>query len=555
PNVVATTFSNVVRQFPNAIKVWTEWRQDRDMVQRWNNAFAHNRFYKKRLLFRYWTEVNSGNIPVSSLQNWLVEIFEAALMGDVERMEQLISGRNDMKSLKESFNWICLAAGSAIGRLKRSQPPEKMEDAFKAISSQVLSSIFSDYSKTTPSRSLVYLSFDRNIVSEHAVMTSKFLAKRGWTVLLVHPCGAHWNATPDGVKQLQVGNKGNGIKGVWQIQKEMAQLISRWKPPVIYARQHWQGLLPPLVAKRVGIPYVAEFNGLRHRGILAKQPNSVKGKLIRHLERYCAKWSNAVVVPSLSLAKRIAELIGKTEIHNLTYPTHHALRIMNHAIFVIPNGIDPEVFRPIQQEESRRQLGLPTDGLYVAYTGSLHHWQGVDVLLRAFALLIPKFPNCRLLIVGGQDEPNKESYRYLAHELRIANHVLFVPFVPYEQSALYISAADVCVAPYLPSYCEHGGGSPLKLYAYLSCGRPVVLSDLGEFVDADLVRSNNAGLLVPPNSPEALAEAIATLLGDPILRLEMGKRGREAILNGYTWEHNAIRVEVVMESVMRMHNS
>jgi glycosyltransferase involved in cell wall biosynthesis len=77
-------------------------------------------------------------------------------------------------------------------------------------------------------------------------------------------------------------------------------------------------------------------------------------------------------------------------------------------------------------------------------------WQGVDVLLHAFARLVKKFPNCRLLIVGGQDEPNKDAYKRLAHELRITDHAIFVPFVPYEQSALYIAAADVCVAPYVP---------------------------------------------------------------------------------------------------------
>jgi len=549
PNVLATTFSNAIHQFPEALKVWTEWRKDPELVRRWNEAFAHKRFYRMRMLFRYWIEFSGRNLPILSLEKWLVEVYEAALKGDVTRMEQLISEGVQVKNLVEGLRWVELAGGSAIGRFKYSQPPKKMEDSFDAVSSQVLSSMFSNSAKTNPPRSLVYLSFDRNIVSEHAAMTSKFLAKRGWKVVLVHPCGANWNAAPDGVLQLQVGDKVNGAKGIWQAQREMARLIASWKPPVIYARQHWQGLLPPLVAKRLDIPYVAEFNGLRHRGILAKNSRSLKGRFIRQLERWCAQWSTAVVVPSLSLARRIAELLSNAEIHNLT-SLHHELRIANHAIFVIPNGIDPEVFRPIPKEEARKRLGLPIDGLYVAYTGSLHHWQGIDVLLHAFALLLPKFPNCRLLIVGGQDEPNKDAYHQLAHALRITDYATFIPFVPYERSALYISAADVCVAPYSPSYREHGGGSPLKLYAYLSCARPVVLSDLGEFVDADLVSTTQSGLLVPPNNPEALAEAIVTLLADPKLREEMGRRGREAVLNGYTWEHNAMRVEAVLESVM-----
>ncbi|MGQ9463897.1 MAG: glycosyltransferase, partial [Candidatus Fervidibacter sp.] len=57
---------------------------------------------------------------------------------------------------------------------------------------------------------------------------------------------------------------------------------------------------------------------------------------------------------------------------------------------------------------------------------------------------------------------------------------------------------------------------------------------------------SGAGLLVPPGDPEALANALATLLSDPALREEMGKRGREAILNGYTWDHNAERIEQIL---------
>jgi glycosyltransferase involved in cell wall biosynthesis len=70
-------------------------------------------------------------------------------------------------------------------------------------------------------------------------------------------------------------------------------------------------------------------------------------------------------------------------------------------------------------------------------------------------------------------------------------------------------------------------------------------------VDADLVRVSGAGLLVPPGDPEALAEAIGQLLSNPALRAEMGRQGREAILNGYTWDHNAQRIEALLLEVLR----
>ncbi|MCS3918535.1 glycosyltransferase [Fervidibacter sacchari] len=564
--VEAMTFREAVERYPEAIKYWLSWR-DETRTQRWNEMFYNWRFHRVRMLHRYWRDLTDKS--VDWLEDWLANAYCAALMGDIEGMEVtlnersklLLGGGNPLSIVR----WLPIFANAAVRKLNH-RPPTKMEDAFQVLTSPIAANIaVNSQSLTTPhaSRSLIYLSFDRNIVSEHAAMSSKALAKRGWKVTLVHPSSANPNADLEGVFRVEVGSRDSKRSGKskfgkvkgwlqWGEQKEMARLIATWRPTVIYARQHWLGLLPLLTAKRLGIPYVAEFNGLRHRGILSRNPRSVKGLIIRQLERWCVKWSTAIVVPSLSLAKRVAELLGnKPVIQNLSPFTHHASRITHQTIFIIPNGIDPEIFRPIPQEEARRKLGLPTDGLYVVYAGSLHVWQGVDVLLHAFAQLVNKFPNCRLLIVGGQDEPNKDAYKRLAHELRITDYAHFIPFVPYEQSALYIAAADVCVAPYVPIVCEIGGGSPLKLYAYLSCGRPVVLSDLGEFVDADLVRNNGAGILVPPADPEALAEAIAQLLNDPTLRSEMGKRGREAILNGYTWDHNAERIEKVLESVMR----
>ncbi|GBC98805.1 D-inositol 3-phosphate glycosyltransferase [bacterium HR17] len=571
PGVVAVTFTEATRRFPTVLKAWMAWRQDPSRVQQFNCLFRHRLFYNARMLHRYWRDWRSRGFPVPSLERWLVDAFEAALTGDLERLRALIAqptrwflGGAMSEAVANLLGWTPLVTVGCVKHFVRPEPPSKMEDAFQVLNrTSPMPSITAPVNPGKPvdvtNRFVLYLSFDRNIVSEHAAMTAKALARRGWKVVLAHSQGAVWNAIPQGVQQWHVGDGSRNWRSIWHEQREMAQLIARWHPPIVYARQHWQGLLPPSVAQRHGVPYIAEFNGLRHRGVLARYPRSLKGYLIRRLERWCVQWSTAVVVPSMSLARRIAQLAGdRAEIYNLTaLAPHGTLRVPNHAlpVFVIPNGIDPEIFRPIPQEDARRQLGLPTDGLYVAYTGSLHHWQGVDVLLHAFTRLVTRYPHCRLLIVGGQDEPNKDVYRQLAHALGILSHTTFVPFVPYEHSALYIAAADVCVAPYVASYCEHGGGSPLKLYAYLSCGRPVVLSDLGEFVDADVVRNNQAGLLVPPGDPEALAKALATLLSEPALRDEMGRRGREAILNGYTWDHNAQRIEQTLEWAMSLKGS
>jgi glycosyltransferase involved in cell wall biosynthesis len=494
------------------------------------------------MLHRYWRDLTDKS--VDWLEDWLADAYCAALAGDLEGMERALSERSKLffggRNPLGIVRWFPILTNAAIRKLNH-HPPTKMEDAFQVITSPIVANIAVNSQPSIThhaSRSLIYLSFDRNIVAEHVAMSSKALVKRGWKVTLVHPASANPNADLEGVFRVEVGNGDSQCSGKsafskvkrwlqWREQKEMARIIAAWRPPVIYARQHWLGLLPPLIARRLGIPYIAEFNGLRYWGLwsqAAKRDSIWKKIVISNLERLCARLADAIISPSQGLAERLRELAGNSA-----------------QIFVVPNGVDHTVFRPLPKVEVREKLGLPKNLPLVVYAGSLHPWQGVDVLLHAFTLLNSQMPHCKLVVVGGQDEKDREKYPQIAESLGIRHQVIFVPFVPYEQSALYIAAADVCVAPYKPG-CE--GASPLKVFAYLSCGRPVVISDLRE--TADLVRASGAGLLVPPGNPEALAEALRQLLSDPVLCAEMGRRGREAILNGYTWDHNAQRIEAIL---------
>ncbi|MGQ9463896.1 MAG: DUF2334 domain-containing protein, partial [Candidatus Fervidibacter sp.] len=260
--VMATTFARAAQQFPDALQAWTKWRQDATAVRRWNSAFSCQAFYKARMLHRYWRDLHSRGFPAPALEQWLVRAYAAALQGDVAVLKQIVLhparqfvGTTLAQSVATLTGWCPLAAVATVRRFTRPRPPAKMEDAFDVVTAPHLATL-AGTNASRPLRSLIYLSFDFRLVSEHAAMTSRALAKRGWQVTFVHPKGAPWNAGRDGLKRVEVDNM------KIEAQKEMARLIASWRPPIVYARQHWQGLLPPLVARRHGIPYVAEFNGL-----------------------------------------------------------------------------------------------------------------------------------------------------------------------------------------------------------------------------------------------------------------------------------------------------
>ena len=108
--------------------------------------------------------------------------------------------------------------------------------------------------------------------------------------------------------------------------------------------------------------------------------------------------------------------------------------------------------------------------------------------------------------------------------------------VPYEEVPKYINACDVCVAPFL---FRNSGLSPLKVFEYLACGKPVVTSMINGL---DFIKKYDLGILVEPENFDELAQALIKLLQNEKLRKKMAKNGRNVIATKYSWEVIAKKV-------------
>ncbi len=112
----------------------------------------------------------------------------------------------------------------------------------------------------------------------------------------------------------------------------------------------------------------------------------------------------------------------------------------------------------------------------------------------------------------------------------------------------YINAADVCVAPFTKERNSTIGLSPLKLYAYMACARPIVASDIVGV--GDTIRDSNCGIVVEPDNPGMLASAIVEVLQDADLAQKLGANGRAAAIASHSWERTARIIEgYMMETV------
>lgn len=249
-------------------------------------------------------------------------------------------------------------------------------------------------------------------------------------------------------------------------------------------------------------------------------------KLRRLAAREARVWqeADAYVTITVGLAREMTERLGKRR--------HLA---------AIPDGCR---IRPAVLDRTARAAaddrGLPPT---VAYAGHLYAWKGVDVLLRALALV----PEAQGLIVGGHEaEPDLARLTELAGELGIADRVTFTGLVEPSRVPELLQRATILALPNPASAISTSFTSPLKLFEYMAAGRAIVASDLPAF--REVLHEGVDALLVTPGDPGALASAIRRLLDDPALASTLARAALDAVPR-YGWDRRAERLDALFNQM------
>jgi D-inositol-3-phosphate glycosyltransferase len=209
-------------------------------------------------------------------------------------------------------------------------------------------------------------------------------------------------------------------------------------------------------------------------------------------------------------------------------------------VSVIPLGVDLDRFRPGEQDDARRALGLKDERI-ILFVGRIEPLKGLDILISAAALLESDV-ECSVLIVGGDESSIAEvaELQELAREKGIEQRVAFVGAVDHDMLPLYYNAADLCV---VPSHYESFG---LVAVEAMASGVPVVASRVGGL--AGTVKDGETGYLISWLCPEPFAERIELLLENEPLRRNLGESARAAV-GRYRWENVAAAVLDVYNSL------
>ncbi len=202
-------------------------------------------------------------------------------------------------------------------------------------------------------------------------------------------------------------------------------------------------------------------------------------------------------------------------------------------ILVAPDGYDARQFdAPIGKEEARKKLGLPVTAKVAMYIGGLDRWKGVTTLLEASKTLDAQ--GIRVAIIGGSErELSPLRARYPC--------VFFLGMRPYREMPANQQAADVLVLPNSATErISREFTSPLKLFAYMASGVPIVASDIPSIRE---ILSEDECLFFEPDSPQSLSVAIHNTLSMATHRASVARaQVAMAKANAYTWEKRADRI-------------
>jgi phosphatidylinositol alpha-mannosyltransferase len=196
---------------------------------------------------------------------------------------------------------------------------------------------------------------------------------------------------------------------------------------------------------------------------------------------------------------------------------------------VIPNGIDFERF-------NRRYPRLPeltADRPTVLFVGRLEKRKGLKFLLRAWPKVLERQPEARLVVVG-RGRPLEGYRRFARRQGWSPEDVVFAGYVPGEDLPRYYQSCDVFCAP---NTGQESFG--IVLLEAMAAGAPIVASDIPGY--RDVVSDGVQGMLVEPQKPAAIADAVCRLLANPELRATMRRAGQEKA-QAYDWPRVAAQV-------------
>jgi glycosyltransferase involved in cell wall biosynthesis len=388
---------------------------------------------------------------------------------------------------------------------------------------------------------LAYISFDTvpapKGAATHIAAFTRALARAFGSVELVTVSSAEATAPPTerwpGVFHTELPGLGVSlIDRVLCFRGCLERWLSIRRFDLIQFRSIFEGI--PLLRMRPRPRLIFEVNGLpsielKHRYPRVADDRELMRKLIAQ-EQSCLEAAGRIVTPSAVTQRFLVSRRG----------------VDPAKIRVIPNGVDTDLFHVAQAVPPALSDSCPASDpseISLLYFGTLAHWQGVDLAVRAVAQICAQTP-ARLTILGAGSSRQRDPIAALAAKLGIAGRVEIAPPVTQPELVQALHRSFAVLAPLaIDDRNTVQGCCPLKILEGMAAGIPVIASDLP--VVRELGEHGRHFLLVKPGSVDQIAQAVLDLRADPDLGRRLSAAARQHIVARYTWERSGAALAAV----------
>ena len=299
--------------------------------------------------------------------------------------------------------------------------------------------------------------------------------------------------------------------------RQVVKIIHCIKPDVIYAHTHSSLPVAVAAAKICNIPICADLHSnfleeilfLGDYGRLARLKLKIKDEFYSFLISRC----NLITV--------------------VCHPLKDFYSRRNRNILVAPGGVDPDIFTPKIHGATELEE-LSDNNIIVCYIGNFSKYQGVEFLLSSAEYMLEKRKPYVFVFIGDAEQ----SYVKYVKEKDLKN-VFFLGPKEYNQVPMYLEESDILVVPRPFSKVAYYA-FPSKLPEYLSMGKPVIATDIGDHYK--LVKDMVTGILIQPDEKELIRALL--LLEDESLRDRLGRNARKHIVENYSWAKIACNIKL-----------
>jgi glycosyltransferase involved in cell wall biosynthesis len=302
-----------------------------------------------------------------------------------------------------------------------------------------------------------------------------------------------------------------------------------FKPDVVYYRGVALG---GVISRIFRVPSVAEANGIYPDEIRMERPRffRIVGPILKLRERVLYYSATRIICVTDGIRRELSKEYG----------------VGRERCRVVPNGVNTRLFKPSDKMACRKELGFEEDSFCLGFVGTFQPWQGLDTLVEALRIVKERNnENMKCVLIGDGDE--MEFLQKMVNQYGLHKEIIFKGRIRYKEVPKFINSFDVCVAPFKSQRNAKIGLSPLKIYEYMACAKPVITTRIEGVTE--VIEKSNCGYLFEADDVNTFALRIVQCYNERDTLDKLGDNGRSFVERSFSWGIIAQKVEEILKEV------